>query len=486
MALETPLSGASESTDITSPLSSIGGHSKEQAMYDKQMAELDALLQQKGGGTPWFKIASGFLAPTKTGSFGESLGNAANAMGEYEAEQEKNKIPTAQARLGLLQSRMTAQKEADVKALLPSLYTTTKDSAGVEKYVFNPEVAQRLGAVTGDQKYLAMIPEETRKNQIQVARDNLFKNPDGTPGFNRQASAQLYSLDPKELLETAKGALDLRKIGLLPTTGAEGTPFDALAITLEGPFKDQAVLLANRYKAGLIKDEDADKMANQLLTASTSHMDRATALAQTNATHALTNVLAQSRIQETKDQNQWKRTEQENKDQQALDAKNKELEAKRSLANDTAQNTLDAVNTIRTHPGRMNGLKAYDPRQILPGTDQHDFINQMEGLKSSVFSSAIQNMRGMGSLSDAEGKKIMNLYGSLDPSLSKEAFDRTLDTIVKSMNQARDRANKQYAPIQAPKPQASSTDIHSEAIDWAKANPNDPRSKAILQANGVK
>jgi len=485
MALETPLSGASESTDITSPLSSIGGHSKEQAMYDKQMADLDALLQQKGGGTPWFKIASGFLAPTKTGSFGESLGNAANAMGEYEAEQEKNKIPTAQARLGLLQSRMTAQKEADVKALLPSLYTTTKDSAGVEKYVFNPEVAQRLGAVTGDQKYLAMIPEETRKNQIQVARDNLFKNPDGTPGFNRQASAQLYSLDPKELLETAKGALDLRKIGLLPTTGAEGTPFDALAITLEGPFKEQAVLLANRYKAGLIKDEDADKMANQLLTASTSHMDRATALAQTSATHALTNAFAQSRIQDAKDQNQWKRTEQENKDQQALDAKNKELEAKRSLANDTAQNTLDAVNTIRNHPGRMNGLASYDPRQIFPSA-QHDFIKDMEGLKSSVFSSAIQNMRGMGSLSDAEGKKIMNLYGSLDPSLSKEAFDRTLDTIVKSMNQARDRANKQYAPIQAPKPQASSTNIHSEAIDWAKANPNDPRSKAILQANGVK
>ena len=214
-------------------------------------------------------------------------------------------------------------------------------------------------------------------------------------------------------------------------------------------------------------------------------MDRATALAQTNATHALTNVLAQSRIQESKDQNQWRRTDAENKEQQAIDAKNKELEAKRSLANDTAQNTLDAVNTIRNHPGRMNGMASYDPRQIFPSA-QHDFIKDMEGLKSSVFSSAIQNMRGMGSLSDAEGKKIEKLYGSLDPSISKEAFDRTLDTIVKSMNQARDRANKQYAPIQAPKPQASSTDIHSEAIDWAKANPNDPRSKAILQANGVK
>ena len=275
-------------------------------------------------------------------------------------------------------------------------------------------------------------------------------------------------------------------MGILPSTGAEGTPFDALALTLEGPFKNQAVQLANRYKAGLIKDEDADKMANQLLTASTSHLDRQVAQAQANATHALSNILAQSRVQEVKDQNQWRRTDAENKELKDLEIKNKDLEAKRSLANDTAQNTLDAVNTIRNHPGRINGMGAYDPRQIIPGTKEHDFVNDMEGLKSSVFSSAIQNMRGMGSLSDAEGKKIMNLYGSLSPSMSKEAFDRTLDTIVKTMNQARDRANKQYAPLQAPKSQASETNIHSEAVDWAKANPNDPRSKAILDANGVK
>ena len=168
MALETPLSSASDNSDITAPLSSVGGQSKEQVMLNKQMSDLDELLAQKGSGTPWFKIAAGFLAPTKSGSFGESLGNAAGAMGEYQAEQDKNKIPMAQARLGLLQSRISAQKDADVKALLPQLYTTIKDENGLEKSVFNPQIAQRLGAVTGDQKYLSMIPEETRKNQIQT------------------------------------------------------------------------------------------------------------------------------------------------------------------------------------------------------------------------------------------------------------------------------------------------------------------------------
>ena len=41
MALETPLSSASDNSDITAPLSSVGAKSKEQVMYDKQMADLD-------------------------------------------------------------------------------------------------------------------------------------------------------------------------------------------------------------------------------------------------------------------------------------------------------------------------------------------------------------------------------------------------------------------------------------------------------------
>lgn len=475
----------SKDSSTANPLSSLDKVDPTQKKIMDAQDELINSISSRGGGTPWFKMAAGFLKPTRSGGFGESLGNVAENISNYQDEQQKQEIPLAQAKIGLLQNKLTAQKEANVRSLLPQLYTTVKDRNGVEQSIFNPEIAQQLGNITGDIKYLSMIPEENRKNQLRVARNNLL-TVDGKPGFNANASAQLYSLDPKEALDTFKSIPDLRRAGILPATGAEGTPFDALALSLEGSFKDQAVQLANRYKAGLIKDEDADKMANQLLTASTSHLDRQAAQAQANAIHTLTNILAQSRVQEVKDQNQWRRTDAENKELRDLEIKNKELEAKRSLANDTAQNTLDAVNTIRNHPGRINGMGAYDPRQIIPGTKQHDFVNDMEGLKSSVFSSAIQNMRGMGSLSDAEGKKIMNLYGSLNPSMSKEAFDRTLDTIVKSMNQARDRANKQYSPLQAPKPQNSETNIHSQAIDWAKANPNDPRAKAILDANGVK
>ena len=473
MALENQLS---ESSDTEHPLSSIDRSSKDQQLLDQHMQELDALLAKKGGDTPWFKIAAGFLKPTRTGSFGESAGNAAEAMSNYQEEQQKQEIPLAQARIGLLQNKISTQQAQEAKNLLPELYTTAIDRNGVEQSIFNPKVAQRLGAITGDQKYLAMIPEETRKNQLRVARDNLLTLPDGTRGFNPRASAQLYSLDPKEALETFKSIPDLRRAGMLPSNGAEGTPFDALALTLEGPFKDQAVLLANRYKNGLIKDEDADKMANQLLTASTSHLDRQSAQDQAQATHALANVIAQDSLN-------FRKTTEQNKEEEKQNEVRKKNEQLRDSQVQSADNTIKAVNDLRNHPGRISGLTGtVDLRKYVPGTDEYDFLNALETAKSNIFSSTAQGMKGLGALSNAEGNKLTALYGSLNPGMSKAAFDKTLDQITKIMNEHKTRAEKlMVEPNKTPQ-----ADIHSQAVDWAKAHPNDPRSKAILEANGVK
>ena len=59
----------------------------------------------------WMKVASGFLKPTKTGSFGESLGNAAEGAAEEapkeqerQAAIEKMKLELSEKSLGLKQS----------------------------------------------------------------------------------------------------------------------------------------------------------------------------------------------------------------------------------------------------------------------------------------------------------------------------------------------------------------------------------------------
>ena len=66
--------------------------------------------------------------------------------------------------------------------------------------------------------------------------------------------------------------------------------------------------------------------------------------------------------------------------------------------------------------------------------------------------------------------------------MSKAAFDKTLDQITNIMSEHKVRAEK----LMVEPTKTSQPDIHSQAVDWAKAHPNDPRSKAILDANGVK
>ena len=465
----------SKDSSTANPLSSLDKVDPTQKKIMDAQDELINSISSRGGGTPWFKMAAGFLKPTRSGGFGESLGNVAENISNYQDEQQKQEIPLAQAKIGLLQNKLTAQKEANVRSLLPQLYTTVKDRNGVEQSIFNPEIAQQLGNITGDIKYLSMIPEENRKNQLRVARNNLL-TVDGKPGFNASASAQLYSLDPKEALDTFKSIPDLRRAGILPATGAEGTPFDALALSLEGSFKDQAIQLANRYREGRIKDEDADKIANQLLTASTSHLDRQAAQDQANATHALANIIAQDSLN-------FRKTTEQNKEDEKKSELRKKNEQLRDMQVQAADNTIKAVNELRNHPGRFSGITgAFDVRKHIPGTDEYDFANALETAKSNIFSSTAQGMRGLGPFSNKEGDKLTALYGSLNPGMSKAAFDKTLDQITNIMNEHKVRAEK----LMVDPTKTSQSDIHSQAVDWAKAHPNDSRSKAILDANGVK
>jgi hypothetical protein len=66
-------------------------------------------------------MAQGFLAPTKTGSFGESLGNVAGAVGPAQAAEEKRIMDLAKMRLEMAQQGVQTeiqQKQAELKQRL--------------------------------------------------------------------------------------------------------------------------------------------------------------------------------------------------------------------------------------------------------------------------------------------------------------------------------------------------------------------------------
>jgi len=54
----------------------------------------------------------------------------------------------------------------------------------------------------------------------------------------------------------------------------------------------------------------------------------------------------------------------------------------------------------------------------------------------------------MGQLSDAEGKKLSDSIGALDPGMSKKAFLDSIDNIQSTLEQARQRAARKSSRVQ--------------------------------------
>jgi len=92
------------------------------------------------------------------------------------------------------------------------------------------------------------------------------------------------------------------------------------------------------------------------------------------------------------------------------------------LMKDTTGNTIAGIGT------GIGRLLAY-----IPGTENKDFRGQLESLKSQVFLPAVQQIKGMGALSNAEGEKLTAAVAALDPDMSKTAFRNAMGVVERYM-----------------------------------------------------
>lgn len=107
---------------------------------------------------------------------------------------------------------------------------------------------------------------------------------------------------------------------------------------------------------------------------------------------------------------------------------------------------LDTLNTIANHPGLNSGtgsIMAPLMRNI-PGTDSKGFASQVEQFKSQVFLPAVQAMKGMGQLSNAEGSALTRAIGNLDPDMPTAEFKQQALKIYSQIEAAR---NRKYSDI---------------------------------------
>lgn len=110
------------------------------------------------------------------------------------------------------------------------------------------------------------------------------------------------------------------------------------------------------------------------------------------------------------------------------------------------QIATETLERLKTHPGlseavgvgwEKTALPFVGP--VIPGTDRANFVAELEAFKSQVFLPMVQNLRGMGALSDAEGKKLTAAVGALETNMDEAAFKSSIDNIKKDLAAARTR-----------------------------------------------
>ena len=122
-------------------------------------------------------------------------------------------------------------------------------------------------------------------------------------------------------------------------------------------------------------------------------------------------------------------------------------------------NALELLNKIRQHPGIDIGTGATSiVANKVPGTAGFDFQNMVDQAKSGAFLTAIQQMRGLGALSNTEGSAATAAITRMNTATSKKAFlDAAADyeTIIQQgVSRARGRLADPSSTSPQPIPQA--------------------------------
>lgn len=152
--------------------------------------------------------------------------------------------------------------------------------------------------------------------------------------------------------------------------------------------------------------------------------------------------------------------------------------------------SMRSLNNLIKHPGFSAGVGAtWQPRipmyGEIPGTDKAGFMTQLDAFKSQTFLPMVEQLRGTGALSDAEGKKLTQAVGALDPAMPESEFKRQAGLIMSDLQAARERVGvpraarfgESDAPVLSSLPTANASNKGKRIRDTATGK--------ILVSNGL-
>ncbi|KZQ76138.1 DNA injection protein [Klebsiella aerogenes] len=302
-------------------------------------------------------------------------------------------------------------------------------------------------------------------DQIDAVRNGMkFVDEDqrNTVG-NLAAGARLASTSPDSMMSWLQNnAADLQRVGLNPMEVAQTYQQNPKAFSDFADHLGMAALGPDQYF------NVQDKIAGNAITMRGQDISQQNA-AQNNAIamrgQDIQANLGQQRIDLDRENNRInmenkryeRQLQNETNDlkrqelQQKIDSNNQSLQQKK---NDLNSGYKDSINTLTTSMGTLNdilsspslksitGIRGAIPN--IPGSAAADVQARLDTFKSQAFLSAVAAMKGMGALSDAEGKKLDAAVGSLQNSQSEDAFKRNGKIIMDMYNQKRNDAVSKY------------------------------------------
>ncbi|WP_333906859.1 hypothetical protein [Delftia acidovorans] len=141
----------------------------------------------------------------------------------------------------------------------------------------------------------------------------------------------------------------------------------------------------------------------------------------------------------------------------------------RDAALDGSRQAIGTINRLLSSPGREGATGTWNLSRHIPGNASADFAAEVETLKAQTFLPMVQQLRGMGALSNAEGDKLNAAVGALNFNMSEQAFAESLGRIRDQIASAMQR---------------SGVDINDVA-NWGLAAPSSAAQQPTTQPQTV-
>lgn len=113
----------------------------------------------------------------------------------------------------------------------------------------------------------------------------------------------------------------------------------------------------------------------------------------------------------------------------------------------SAQQALNQLQTLYAHPGREAGTGGSSWMSAIPATDAKSFGAELKTFQAKAFLDAVQAMKGLGALTEAEGAKLVASIGALDPEMKEQDFANNLKQVAIELH---DKAKAKGLDVQLP------------------------------------